>query len=137
MIRVRKNDHILELIKDNKPVKTYKIALGFNNKGSKLQEGDGKTPEGIYYIESKKTDSVYHKALKISYPNNLDKENARSRGVSPGGNIMIHGIRNGLGFIGKYHKFIDWTKGCIAVTNEEIEEIYLHVKIGTKIEILP
>ncbi len=136
-IRILKKDRTLKLIIKNKPIKTYRVALGFNPTGHKIKEGDGKTPEGTYYVERKKANSAFHKALKISYPSEQDKRKARKIGVNPGNNIMIHGIKNGLEFVGKAHTLLDWTKGCIAVTNEEMDEIYDAVKIGTKVEILP
>jgi murein L,D-transpeptidase YafK len=105
--------------------------------GARTKEGDGKTPEGTYKIIAKNPKSSYHLALKISYPTAEEVNEARKLSINPGGDIMIHGIRNGFGFIGKYHSLIDWTKGCIALTNKEIEEIYHSVFLGTKVEILP
>lgn len=116
-------------------LKTYKISLGRNPFGTKQYEGDKRTPEGLYYINDKNPFSAYHKNLGISYPNQKDIEHAKALGKNPGGDIKIHGIRNGLGFIGKFHRLIDWTSGCIAVTNSEIEEIYNHTAIGIPIEI--
>lgn len=116
-------------------LKTYKISLGRNPLGTKQFEGDKKTPEGLYYINDKNPNSLYHKNLGISYPNQKDTEHARSSGKNPGGDIKIHGLRNGLGFISKFHRLVDWTSGCIAVTNSEIEELYNHTPIGTPIEI--
>jgi murein L,D-transpeptidase YafK len=117
--------------------KTYKIALGRNAIGHKQHEGDHKTPEGKYTIVGMHPKSNYHLALEISYPDAKDKETAKKMGFSPGGKIMIHGLRNGFGWVGKHHTVKDWTLGCIAVTNEEIEEIYARTKIGTTIVIFP
>lgn len=118
-------------------VKTYKIALGKQPIGSKEIEGDNKTPEGIYTINDKNENSAFYKNLGVSYPNELQIENAKRVGKNPGGDIKIHGLRNGIGFLNKFHRLFDWTAGCIAVTNEEIDELYNAVPIGTKIEIRP
>jgi murein L,D-transpeptidase YafK len=117
--------------------KTYKISLGGQPIGHKEFEGDKKTPEGIYSINDKNPNSGYHKNLGISYPDKDDLENARQLGKPAGGDIKIHGIRNRIGFIGKFHRWFDWTLGCIAVTDREIDELYKSVKIGTRIEINP
>ena len=117
--------------------KTYKVALSRQSIGHKEFEGDKKTPEGIYSINDKDPNSGYHKNLGISYPDKDDLENARLLGKSAGGNIKIHGLRNGVGFIGKFHRWFDWTLGCIAVTDNEVDELYKAVKIGTRIEIKP
>lgn len=118
-------------------IKTYRIALGGNPVGDKQHEGDGRTPEGVYFINGKNPHSGYHKNLGISYPDISDIERAKRLGMSPGGNIKIHGLRNGTGFIGKLHSRTDWTLGCIAVTDEEIDELYKAVTIGIRIEIRP
>ena len=136
-IVVEKAARTLTLFDRQRPIRTYRIALGPNPVGHKQQEGDGRTPEGKYVIDFRKPDSSFHRALHISYPNPADRRRARRRGVSPGGAIMIHGLPNGLGHIGAAHRLSDWTLGCIAVTNEEIEEIWRLVKDGTEIEIRP
>lgn len=99
--------------------------------------GDHKTPEGTYVIDSRNHDSRYHLSLHISYPNGRDKKRTRELGVCPGGGIMIHGIKNGFSQVGASHTLVDWTKGCIAVTDEEIEEIDRLVPLGTIVEIRP
>ncbi|MCU7904426.1 MAG: L,D-transpeptidase family protein [Candidatus Thiodiazotropha sp. (ex Epidulcina cf. delphinae)] len=136
-IVVYKGQRRLSLFKDGRHVKSYPISLGINPVGHKKQEGDGKTPEGIYLIDWKHPNSSYHKALRISYPNYADRRDADKRGVSPGGDIMIHGLPNGLGWL--YPLFIksDWTEGCIAVSNTAMEEIVSSVKTGTQIVIKP
>lgn len=134
-ILVVKSKRLLHVYKDKKLIKTYQIALGSAPVGHKEFEGDGKTPEGIYTINDKNPNSSYYLNLGISYPNEADKVHASKFGKSPGGDIKIHGLKNGLGFIGKLHREIDWTQGCIAVTNEEIDELYKAVPIGTEIEI--
>ncbi len=136
-ILVDKSERKMELLDAGGQVqRTYQIALGENPIGHKTQEGDGKTPEGIYTISGRNSTSRYHLSLRISYPNEQDKEQAKQRNVSPGGDIMIHGLPNGMGWT-PGSKLIDWTDGCIAVFNEEIEEIWNMVPDGTTIEIHP
>jgi murein L,D-transpeptidase YafK len=118
-------------------LKTYKIALGGQPSGAKQYEGDMKTPEGIYYVNDKNPESKYHKNLGISYPNERDIENARLVGRSPGGDIKIHGLQNGIGFIGRLQAKADWTAGCMALTNQEIDDLYAHTPVGTVVEIRP
>ncbi len=119
-----------------KLLKTYRVSLG-KVKGKKRFEGDSKTPEGVYYIDSKNSKSQFYLNLGISYPNKGDTRYARKFGKSPGGLIKIHGLKNGLGFIGKFHRFFDWTRGCIALTNKEIKELYKATPVGTQIIIKP
>ena len=125
------------LVKNGDTLKTYQISLGKNPAGPKEKEGDKKTPEGKYILDWRNPNSKYHLSIHISYPNNDDKRKAALNGVNPGGEIMIHGCPNGLGWNWKYYKVNDWTDGCIAVNNEEIEEIWNVVKNGTEIEIFP
>jgi murein L,D-transpeptidase YafK len=118
-------------------VKIYKISLGREPIGDKEFEGDKKTPEGMYTIYDKNPHSIAHKNLGISYPNENDILHAKDMKKSPGGAIKIHGLYNGTGLLSKFHRLYDWTNGCIAVTDEEIDELYNAVKIGTEIEIKP
>ena len=134
---VYKSKHEMLAYSSGHLIKTYRISMGKNTKGHKEFEGDEKTPEGIYFINSKNTNTKYYKNLSISYPNQTDAKNAKRLSKSPGGNIKIHGLRNGLGFIGKYQRWYDWTAGCIALTNDEMDEIYPAIPIGTKIKIYP
>jgi murein L,D-transpeptidase YafK len=136
-IMVYKSKRQLLVFTENVLLKTYTISLGENSIGGKEFEGDKKTPEGKYYINGKNLHSGYHKSIGVSYPNSMDVSNAKKNGKSPGGDIKIHGIKNGVGAIGKFHRWFDWTKGCIALTNDEIDELYYLVKIGTPIEIYP
>ncbi len=136
-ILIEKKDRRMTLISNGRALKTYKIALGGNPDGPKERQGDNKTPEGTYVIDSRNNESLYHLSLHISYPNEKDKKHAKELGVSPGGDIMIHGIKNGYAWLGDFHRRVDWTKGCIAVTDEEIEEIDRLVPIGTAVEIRP
>lgn len=136
-IIIQKKDRRLMLASKGEILKTYKIALGGNPSGPKERQGDNKTPEGTYIIDSRNMDSRYHLSLHISYPSENDKKRAKELGVSPGGNIMIHGIKNGCSWVGDAHTQVDWTNGCIAVTDEEIEEIAKVVPNGTTVEIRP
>ena len=135
-IVVLKSKRKLLVYSNGEVLKGYRISLGKQPKGKKQFEGDMKTPEGIYTIDSKNPQSGYYLNLGVSYPNEEDIAYAKSKGKSPGGLIKIHGIKNGLGFIGKFHRLIDWTHGCIALTNREVKELFEHVQIGTVIEIL-
>ncbi len=134
---VYKSKRKMEAYSNGKIVKTYIVSLGKNPVGHKEFEGDFKTPEGIYSINERNANSAYYKNLGVSYPNEADRMNAEKHGKSPGGLIKIHGLRNDSGFIGKFHRFKDWTAGCIAVTNEEMEELFIAVKNNAVIEILP
>ena len=136
-ILINKKERQLTLLSTGKVLKTYRIALGGNPNGPKERQGDNKTPEGTYFIDARNKDSRYHISLHLSYPNERDRRRARARGVSPGGDIMIHGIKNGYSSVGELHTEYDWTKGCIAVTDEEIEEIERFVPDGTPVEIRP
>jgi murein L,D-transpeptidase YafK len=134
---ILKKDHVLELLAGGKVIKTYKVALGRGGLAPKQQEGDGRTPEGHYVIDSRNVESHYHRALHISYPNADDRQRAARLGVSPGGAIMIHGLPNGMGMLGASHRLYDWTLGCVAVADEEIDEIWDLVPVGTPVEIRP
>lgn len=136
-IMIYKKSKKMKVYHNDKLIHVYKIALGFSPIGHKVQAGDGKTPEGKYYIHSKNPNSRFYKSLKISYPNTQDKLNAYHAGVSPGGDIMIHGLGKKNGWIGKLHTASDWTLGCVAVTNEEMAEIYQATSVGTIVEIFP
>ena len=137
MIINKKDKELLVFNKNNKLLKKYKVALGFEPSGKKEYQGDGKTPEGTYYINDKNPKSIAHKNLGISYPNAEDIKNSLLIGKATGGDIKIHGIMNKWWFIGKLHRQFDWTNGCIAVSNSEIDELYKNVPIGTKIIINP
>ena len=136
-IVVEKSARRLSIFRDRNQIKIYRIALGRKPLGSKQGEGDMKTPEGIYKIDGRNPQSSFHLALHISYPSDEDDKRAAARGVSAGLNIMIHGIQNGHGWIGAFHRWKDWTAGCIAVTDEEIEELWRVTPDGTTTEIRP
>ena len=136
-ILIEKSARRLMLISQGEALKSYKIALGGNPIGPKERKGDNKTPEGTYVIDARNRDSRFHLSLHIAYPNERDKKRAKELGVSPGGGIMIHGIKNGFSSVGDAHTGVDWTKGCIAVTDQEIEEIDKLAPNGTIVEIRP
>lgn len=127
----------LNLYRGDRLLKTYRIALGRQPVGPKRCQGDRRTPEGRYRIVGRNGGSHYHRSLRVSYPNAEDWRAARKSGCNPGGDIMIHGLPNGYGWLGRLHARSDWTLGCIAVTNEEIEEIWVLVPDGTPVEIMP
>lgn len=130
-IQIFKGKRLMRLMSGRKVLKKYKFELGFNPVGHKEIEGDGRTPEGVYYINRRNPNSRFHLSLGISYPNAEDVRRARAQGKSPGGDIFIHGTPDI--YIGEP----DWTWGCIAVTNSEMEEIYAMIGEGTKIYIYP
>lgn len=136
-IVIEKSKRTMKLMSGTTVLKTYKVALGGQPVGAKQRIGDHKTPEGLYVVDQKKAASQFHRALHISYPNARDRENARKLGVSPGGDIEIHGLGAKYGWVGAAHRQMDWTDGCIAVTNEEIDEIWPLVVVGTSVEIKP
>ncbi len=117
------------------PAQTYRVAIGRGGSGPKRREGDGLTPEGDYVIDARNAASGYHRALHISYPSAADRADAARRGVAPGGDVMIHGLKNGFGWIGRLHRMADWTAGCIALTDEEVDELWRAIPDGTPIEI--
>jgi murein L,D-transpeptidase YafK len=136
-ILVEKSKRTLSLFNNDKIIKTYNVAIGRSPDGHKEKEGDHKTPEGVYSIIKKNPKSRYHRALKISYPNKEDEANARKKGHNPGGDIMIHGMEPHFWWVSPKHKLRDITRGCIVVTNQEIEEIFEATPLHTKVEIKP
>jgi murein L,D-transpeptidase YafK len=136
-ILVEKKARRLTLLRDSIAVRTYRIALGSNPTGPKTCQGDERTPEGRYIISGRNRNSQYHRSLRVSYPNATDQAAANKLKCNPGGDIFIHGLPNGKGWIGKAHTLYDWTLGCIAVTNQEIDEIWNLAPNGTAVEIRP
>ncbi|MBZ5663903.1 MAG: L,D-transpeptidase family protein [Acidobacteriia bacterium] len=134
---VVKSQRTLTLLSQGKVLRTFKVALGGTPVGAKEQEGDHKTPEGHYILDRRSPKSRFYKSIHVSYPNDQDKQRASQRGVSAGGDIMIHGLPNGFGWLGATHRNMDWTDGCVAVTNGEMDEIWELVSDGTPIEIRP
>jgi murein L,D-transpeptidase YafK len=127
----------LTLFEHGREVQSYEVALGKNPVGAKTRRGDGRTPEGLYYLEGRNPESKYHLSLQVSYPNAADRARAARNGVAPGGDIMIHGLPKPFASVGALHRQQDWTEGCIAVTNDEIEEIWRNVAPGARILIKP
>jgi murein L,D-transpeptidase YafK len=136
-IVVVKSTRTMTLESKGRTLKTYKVALGGQPVGAKERQGDHKTPEGEYAVDAKNAHSQFYKALHLSYPNATDRLRARKLGVGPGGDVEIHGLGKEYGWIGARHRLTDWTDGCVAVTNEEIEEIFKMVEVGTRVEIRP
>ena len=136
-ILVEKSAHRLSLFQRGRATRTYLIALGQQPVGDKVRRGDMRTPEGRFTIEARNPQSKFHRALRISYPDAAHRARARKLGVSPGGDIMIHGLPPRQAWVGAAHRDFDWTEGCIAVTNEEIEEMWDAIPVGTPIHILP
>ncbi len=133
-VLVMKSERKLLLMKGDEVLKTYIVALGRNPVGNKIRQGDSRTPEGTYVLDRHNSNSQYHRSIHISYPNADDVSRARRLGVSPGGDVFLHGLPN------DFHGLLapgDWTEGCIAVTNVEIDEIWRAVADGTRIEIKP
>ena len=125
------------LYRQGRVIKRYDVTFGRQPAGRKEREGDDRTPEGRYVIDSRNLRSKYHIALHVSYPNAEDVRRARAAGTSPGGAIMIHGLRSGFSWLGRLHRMVNWTHGCIAVTNDEIEEIARAAPNGTPVTIKP
>ncbi|WP_237717748.1 murein L,D-transpeptidase family protein [Pontibacter sp. BAB1700] len=134
---VHKSERKLEAYSKGELVKSYSISLGKTPVGDKQYEGDNKTPEGRYTINDKNLNSAYYKNLGVSYPNAANRREAARLGKPVGGDIKIHGLPNKMPFIGRMHRLLDWTAGCMAVTNDEMEELYRAVPVGTPIEIKP
>lgn len=134
---VTKSQRTMEAYSNGQLIKTYKISLGRNPLGDKEYQGDKKTPEGEYTINDKNPNSGFYKNLGVSYPSTMDKREAERRGLDPGGEIKIHGLGDGVGYIGKFHRLFNWTAGCMAVTDNEIDELYNAVDLGTPIIIKP
>jgi murein L,D-transpeptidase YafK len=135
-VLVLKTEHRLLLLDEsNNIIRSYSIAIGRGGLDPKQRQGDHRSPEGLYVIDRHKRDSRFHRALHISYPNDADRKHAQQLAADPGGDIMIHGIQNGLGWLGSLQRSVDWTDGCIAVTDSEIDEIYAAVPDGTPVEI--
>ena len=136
-VRIEKAERVLRLMNNGSVLREFKIALGGEPVGPKQCEGDEKTPEGDFIISGRNAQSSFHKSLRVSYPSDENRKKAAALGCPPGGNILIHGLPRGRGWLGAMHRAIDWTRGCIAVTNKEIEEIWKLVPDGTPVHISP
>lgn len=136
-IVVIKSERIMKVYANNRMIRQFRIALGGNPVGAKQMEGDERTPEGNYIIFDKNPNSGWHKNLGISYPNKADVARNFRNGLNTGGDIKIHGLKNGSFPYGRFHRMLDWTNGCIALTNEEIDDLYEHTTVGTPILVKP
>jgi murein L,D-transpeptidase YafK len=136
-IVVEKQRHTLTLYFGGTLVRRYAVALGAQPVGDKVRRGDNRTPEGVYHIDARNGQSKFYKSLHISYPDAAHAQRARALGVAAGGDIMIHGLPRGLEQVGSAHRDFDWTEGCIALTNQEVDEIWSAIADGTPIEIKP
>jgi murein L,D-transpeptidase YafK len=136
-IVISKSAHTLSLMSGKTVLKTYQVALGRGSSGTKQFEGDNRTPEGKYVVDEKKTSTKFHKALHLSYPNADDRAKALKLGKSPGGDIEIHGLPTTFAWLGTKQHIIDWTAGCIALSNDEIDEVWKLASVGTPVEIDP
>ncbi len=134
---VVKSERRLYLLRGGEVLKAYRVALGRQPRGTKMRQGDGRTPEGHYRLTAFNPGSRFHRSIRLSYPNQQDLERARAMGLPAGGDIMLHGLAPERRDYGAGHWQFDWTNGCIAVTDREIEEIWQRVEIGTPIEIRP
>ncbi len=132
-----KKERLLCVYSKGKVAKQYHISLGGHPVGAKHFEGDNKTPEGLYHISAKNEHSKYHLSLGVSYPCDADRAYARKYNKSTGGDVMIHGLPNGTKLPDTAFTLTDWTAGCMAVNNAEIEELFAHVSVGTPIRIVP
>lgn len=136
-IVVYKSERRLELRRAGKVVRSYRVALGRNPVGHKLYQGDNRTPEGRYIIDMRNARSAFYRSMRISYPDRTDQDVALTVGLRPGDWIMIHGIKNGVTPSQLGHPYRDWTNGCIALTNREMDEVWDSVAVGTPITIWP
>ena len=137
LIVVAKRAHTMTLYRNHEAIRTYRVALGRGGLRAKERAGDNRVPEGTYRILGRNAHSAFYRALRIGYPTPDQVQSAQDRGIDPGGDIMIHGIRNGLGWVGALQREVDWTKGCVAVTDPEMDEIWRAVPDGTSVEIRP
>lgn len=136
-VLVVKSEKRLYLLQNGDVFASFRVAFGGNPKGHKQQQGDERTPEGRYVLDHKNPHSAYYKSIHVSYPDARDRESARKRGVDPGGDIMVHGQPNGRERWEVFTQLVNWTNGCIALKNSEMDYVWETVKIGTPIEIRP
>ena len=137
MVIVEKSESRLYLMRAGEAFASFRVAFGANPEGHKQQQGDERTPEGTYVLGYKNAGSAFYKSIHISYPNAKDRAEARKRGVDPGGDIMIHGQKNGYGKFAAIVQHFNWTDGCIALSNSDMDLVWNAVKPGTPIEIRP
>lgn len=137
LVIIYKSERLLQLKRNGQVIRSFNIALGVEPEGHKRIEGDGRTPEGVYTLDWRNADSQFYRSIHVSYPGKQDHDTASRWDASPGGLIMIHGLPNGRRASEVGHPRNDWTNGCIAVTNEEMDEIWASVEDGTTIIIFP
>ncbi len=137
LVRVVKSESRLYLIRDDQVFASYNVVFGANPKGHKEREGDERTPEGRYYLTYKNPGSAFYLSIHVSYPNADDRAHARELGVDPGGDIMIHGQKNGKEWLSRFSRFVNWTDGCIALSNSDMDEVWDAIDAGIPIEIEP
>jgi murein L,D-transpeptidase YafK len=137
LVVVEKSKSRLYLLRKGEAYASFHVAFGSNPKGHKQEQGDGRTPEGHYILDFKNPGSAFYKSIHISYPNSIDRQEARKRGVDPGGDIMIHGQKNGYGRLSILVQRFNWTNGCIALSDRDMDAVWNAVKPGTPIEIRP
>lgn len=137
LVRVVKSERQLYLLENGTVVGQYPVALGRQPRGHKQREGDLRTPEGRYILDKKNAESAFYRSIRISYPNDDDRARAAALGVPPGGGIMLHGQKNGFGEYAAYAQRFDWTEGCIALTDADMDALWARVAVGTPIEIVP
>ena len=134
---IEKNKHILTAYSGKQVTAMYRVALGLEPVGPKSCKGDLRTPEGHYKIAAQNPNSGFHRSLRLDYPNAEDVAKAKKIGCDPGSNVAIHGLQNGYEWVGRTHCDVDWTNGCVAVTNQEMDRLWQIVPVGTPVEILP
>ena len=134
---IDKTEHMMTLYTKGQVLQTYRVSLGRGNGDAKQQRGDHETPVGLYAIDARNAHSRFHLALHISYPNAQDREHARELGVPAGGDIMIHAVEPQFAWLGRIQSAVDWTDGCIAVTDRQMDEVWALVNVGTPVEIRP
>lgn len=134
---IEKEKHMLTIYAGNQVIASYRIALGREPTGAKNCEGDYRTPEGRYKIVAQNPNSRFYRSLLLDYPNANDIAVARQRNCKPGGNVAIHGLQNGFEWVGRTHRDVDWTNGCVAVTNQEMDRLWKLMPVGTSVEIRP
>lgn len=135
LVQVDKSKRRMYLLDEGQVIREFRIALGKSPKGHKQQEGDQRTPEGRYYLDYVSEQSSFYRSMNISYPNQQDIRRAERMGVNPGGAIKIHGLKGGYQGRPEYIQSFDWTNGCIALTNHEMDEFLSLVDSGTPIDI--
>jgi len=137
LVVVKKSESRLYLQRNGQPFASFRAAFGSTPKGHKQQEGDERTPEGRYILDSRNAGSAFYKSIHISFPNGKDVASAKARGVNPGGLIMIHGQKNGFGWLAPISQWLNWTDGCVGLSNKDMDIVWSAVDVGTPIEIYP